>query len=73
MLRRIQELTSEGLNLAGVQKVLELEMELAEARRERARRRGTARRWPSRRPTGGTDATSCRSTRASCSSRGVSR
>ncbi len=30
-LRRIQELTSEGLNLAGVQKVLELEAELAEA------------------------------------------
>ena len=28
-LRRIQELTSEGLNLAGVQKVLELEAELA--------------------------------------------
>jgi MerR family transcriptional regulator, heat shock protein HspR len=27
-LRRIQELTSEGLNLAGVQKVLELEAEL---------------------------------------------
>lgn len=32
-LRRIQELTSEGLNLAGVQKVLELEAELAEAQR----------------------------------------
>jgi MerR family transcriptional regulator/heat shock protein HspR len=32
-LRRIQDLTSEGLNLAGVQKVLELEHELAEARR----------------------------------------
>ena len=31
-LRRIQELTSEGLNLAGVQMVLELEAELAEAR-----------------------------------------
>lgn len=28
-LRRIQELTNEGLNLAGVQKVLELEAELA--------------------------------------------
>ena len=28
-LRRIQELTSEGLNLAGVQRVLELEAELA--------------------------------------------
>jgi len=33
LLRRIQELTSEGLNLAGVQKVLALEHELAEARR----------------------------------------
>jgi MerR family transcriptional regulator/heat shock protein HspR len=31
-LRRIQELTTEGLNLAGVQKVLELEAELAELR-----------------------------------------
>jgi MerR family transcriptional regulator/heat shock protein HspR len=31
-LRRIQELTTEGLNLAGVQKVLELESELAELR-----------------------------------------
>jgi MerR family transcriptional regulator/heat shock protein HspR len=31
-LRRIQELTSEGLNLAGVQKVLELEGELARLR-----------------------------------------
>ncbi|MEO6318431.1 MAG: MerR family transcriptional regulator [Acidimicrobiales bacterium] len=30
-LRRIQELTGEGLNLAGVQKVLELEAALAEA------------------------------------------
>ena len=41
-LRRIQELTSEGLNLAGVQKVLELEAELAEARRELAGRAGAA-------------------------------
>jgi MerR family transcriptional regulator/heat shock protein HspR len=32
-LRRIQELTSEGLNLAGVQRVLELEAELAALRR----------------------------------------
>ena len=32
-LRRIQELTADGLNLAGVQKVLELEAELAELRR----------------------------------------
>jgi len=33
-LRRIQDLTSEGLNLAGVQKVLELEAELAALRRD---------------------------------------
>ena len=33
-LRRIQELTNEGLNLAGVQKVMELEAELVELRRE---------------------------------------
>ena len=32
LLRRIQELTAEGLNLAGVQKVLELEAELAKAK-----------------------------------------
>ncbi len=31
-LRRIQELTTEGLNLAGVQKVLELEAQLTELR-----------------------------------------
>lgn len=42
MLRRIQELTSEGLNLAGVQKVLELEMELAEARHDLAAARSGA-------------------------------
>lgn len=42
MLRRIQELTSEGLNLAGVQRVLELEMELARVRHElAAARNGT--------------------------------
>jgi MerR family transcriptional regulator/heat shock protein HspR len=34
LLRRIQDLTNEGLNLAGVQKVLALEAELAEARRQ---------------------------------------
>jgi MerR family transcriptional regulator/heat shock protein HspR len=34
LLRRIQELTAEGLNLAGVQKVLELEAELDRTRRE---------------------------------------
>lgn len=33
-LRRIQELTSEGLNLAGVQKVLELEAELDRLRQQ---------------------------------------
>src|SRR5688500_8434548 len=33
-LRRIQELTTEGLNLAGVQKVLELEQDLAEVRQQ---------------------------------------
>ena len=33
LLRRIQELTAEGLNLAGVQRVLELEEELEEWRR----------------------------------------
>jgi MerR family transcriptional regulator/heat shock protein HspR len=33
-LRRIQELTNDGLNLAGVQKVMALEVELAELRRQ---------------------------------------
>ena len=33
-LRRIQELTDEGLNLAGVKRVLELELKLAEAKRQ---------------------------------------
>lgn len=33
-LRRIQDLTNEGLNLAGVKRVLELEAELAEAREQ---------------------------------------
>src|SRR5215212_9029696 len=35
-LRRIQELTTEGLNLAGVQKVLALEAELARLRQDLA-------------------------------------
>lgn len=35
-LRRIQELTNEGLNLAGVQRVLELEAALAKAQAELA-------------------------------------
>ena len=33
-LRRIQELTNDGLNLAGVQKVMELESEVVELRRQ---------------------------------------
>src|SRR3954451_13025203 len=33
-LRRIQNLTNQGLNLAGVKRVLELEAELAQAQRE---------------------------------------
>lgn len=39
MLRRIQELTNEGLNLAGVKRVMELELEVARLTRdvERAR------------------------------------
>lgn len=41
-LRRIQELTSQGLNLAGVQKVLELEAALAEARSALATGRAVA-------------------------------
>jgi len=36
LLRRIQQLTNEGLNLAGVQKVLTLEAELARLRQELA-------------------------------------
>ena len=36
LLRRIQELTNEGLNLAGVQKVLALEAELARLRHDLA-------------------------------------
>ena len=34
LLRRIQDLTNEGLNLAGVKKVLQLERELEQARAE---------------------------------------
>ncbi|MFZ6004425.1 MAG: heat shock protein transcriptional repressor HspR [Actinomycetota bacterium] len=41
-LRRIQELTAEGLNLAGVQRVLELEAALAQLRRELAATREAA-------------------------------
>jgi MerR family transcriptional regulator/heat shock protein HspR len=42
-LRRIQELTNEGLNLAGVQRVLELEVELARLRGELDALRASAR------------------------------
>ena len=41
-LRRIQELTAEGLNLAGVHRVLELEAALAKAERELAAAREAA-------------------------------
>ncbi|HEV3227458.1 MAG TPA: helix-turn-helix transcriptional regulator [Acidimicrobiales bacterium] len=41
-LRRIQELTNDGLNLAGVKRVLELEAELARAQRELAETRAQA-------------------------------
>ena len=41
-LRRIQDLTNEGLNLAGVQKVLELEAEVADLRRQLAEARESA-------------------------------
>jgi MerR family transcriptional regulator/heat shock protein HspR len=42
LLRRIQELTNEGLNLAGVQRVLELEAEVVQLRAELARLRKQA-------------------------------
>jgi MerR family transcriptional regulator/heat shock protein HspR len=42
-LRRIQELTTDGLNLAGVKRVLELEEQIAELRDELARLREDAR------------------------------
>jgi MerR family transcriptional regulator/heat shock protein HspR len=42
LLRRIQELTNEGLNLAGVQKVLELEAELGRLQDEVATLRADA-------------------------------
>ena len=41
-LRRIQELTNEGLNLAGVQKVLELEAEVARLEEQLRRAREAA-------------------------------
>jgi MerR family transcriptional regulator, heat shock protein HspR len=43
LLRRIQELTNEGLNLAGVQRVLRLEAEVAHLRAELDAQRATAR------------------------------
>ena len=42
LLRRIQQLTNEGLNLAGVQKVIELERELARLRAENEQVRAAA-------------------------------
>ena len=42
LLRRIQELTNDGLNLAGVQRVLELEAEVARLRADLARLRKQA-------------------------------
>ncbi len=42
-LRRIQELTNDGLNLAGVKRVLELESELRQAEAELAELRAAAR------------------------------
>ena len=43
LLQRIQELTEQGLNLAGVQRVLELESEIARLRRELAEAQQDAR------------------------------
>ena len=42
MLRRIQELTTDGLNLAGVKRVMQLEAELLAVRRELAEARDAA-------------------------------
>jgi MerR family transcriptional regulator, heat shock protein HspR len=42
LLRRIQELTNEGLNLAGVKRVLELEAEVARVQRELAEAKAQA-------------------------------
>jgi MerR family transcriptional regulator, heat shock protein HspR len=42
VLQRIQELTNEGLNLAGVERVLELEAELARIKAELAKAREAA-------------------------------
>ncbi|CAN5665335.1 helix-turn-helix transcriptional regulator [soil metagenome] len=42
LLRRIQDLTNEGLNLAGVKRVLELELELERTRAEAAELRSQA-------------------------------
>lgn len=43
LLRRIQDLTAAGLNLEGVKRVIELEAELAEARRQLAQAQAEAR------------------------------
>ncbi len=42
LLHRIQELTNDGLNLAGVERVLELELRVAELENELARTRSEA-------------------------------
>ena len=57
-LRHIQELTSTGLNLEGVRRVLELEAELARLRRKWPRRGPRPGPWSSRR-TASTGATWC--------------
>ena len=65
-LRRIQELTTAGLNLEGVRRVLELEAEVV--RLQRRAGRGHARRpsRPSSAPTASTAATWCPSTARPC-------
>ena len=69
MLRRIQDLTNEGLNLAGVQRVLELERELAPHSATRSSRSGRrpTRPWPRR--TASTGGIWFRSSRRSSSTR----
>ena len=59
-LRRIAELTDEGLNLAGVKRVLELEAELDRLQAELDAHPARRRRARGRAPTAATAATSCR-------------
>ena len=73
-LRRIQELTNEGLNLYGVQRVLELEAEVVRLRKRAGRRAQRRRPRPSPTPTASTAASWCRcSRRWRCSSRAAAR